>query len=160
MMFLSRRAAGVLVLFAATSLFGQSKPDFSGNWKLNKSKSDLGPMADRVPEDFTVKIDHKEPELKISQPGMGGRVQESTVSTDGKPTESTGQGPMGEIKTKAVSKWDGPILVMDVNREFGGNSMTQNDKWTLSEDGKTLTIVRKISGPMGELEMKQVLDKQ
>ncbi len=160
MMSLTRRAAGLLAFAAATSLFAQSKPDFSGSWKLNKAKSELGAMADRVPEDFMVKIDHKEPELKISQPGMRGGNQESKVTTDGKEATSTTEGPMGEVKSKAVAKWDGSELVMDVNREFGGNSMSQSDRWMLSPDGKTLTIARKISSPMGEMEMKQVLEKQ
>jgi hypothetical protein len=157
---LSRRAAAVAAFLAATSLYGQSKPDFSGTWKLNKAKSDLGMMADRVPEDFTVKIDHKEPEIRIAQPGMRGGTQESKVTTDGKPAESTTQGPMGEVKSKAVAKWDGAALTLDVNREMGGNTMSQSDRWTLSEDGKILTIARKMSGPMGEMELKQVLEKQ
>lgn len=160
MSLLSRRAAAVFALVAATSLFAQSKPDFSGTWKLNKTKSDLGMMADRVPEDFVVKIDHKDPEIKISQPGMRGGTQESKVSTDGTPVETTSQTQMGEMKSKAVAKWDGAALILDVNREMGGNTMSQSDRWSLSEDGKTLTIARKMSGPMGEMDIKQVLEKQ
>jgi hypothetical protein len=157
---LSRRAAAVLALFAATSVFGQSKPDFSGTWKLSKTKSDLGMMADRIPEDFTVKIDHKEPEIKISQPGMRGGAQESKVTTDGKESSTTTQGPMGEMTSKAVAKWDGSALALNVSREMGGQTMSQSDRWTLSPDGKTLTIARKMNSPMGEMEITQVLEKQ
>lgn len=160
MTFLSRPAAAAIAFLAATSLFGQSKPDFSGTWKLNKAKSELGMFADRMPDDFTVKIDHKDPEIKISQPSMRGGTQESKVTTDGKPSESTAQGPMGEVKSKAIAKWDGAALVLDVEREMGGNTMSQSDRWTLSPDGKTLTIARKMVSPMGEMEITQVLDKQ
>jgi hypothetical protein len=157
---LSRRAAAVFAFVAATSLFAQTKPDFSGTWKLNKAKSDLGMMADRMPDDFTVKIDHKDPEIKISQPGMRGGNQESKVSTDGKPVETTSQTQMGEMKSRAVAKWEGAALTLEVNREIAGNTMSQSDRWTLSEDGKVLTIARKMSGPMGEMEITQVLEKQ
>jgi hypothetical protein len=34
------------------------------------------------------------------------------------------------------------------------------DKWTLSDDGKTLTIVRIFKSSMGEGEQKLVLEKQ
>jgi hypothetical protein len=32
--------------------------------------------------------------------------------------------------------------------------------WTLSEDGKTLTVTRVISGPQGEMTIKVVQEKQ
>lgn len=160
MISLSRRAAAVAFLLAATTLFGQSRPDFSGTWKLNKDKSDLGMFADRMPDDFAVRIDHKDPEIKISQPGMRGGTQESKVTTDGKPSETTSQTPMGEVKSKAVAKWDGAALVLDVEREMGGNTMSQTDRWTLSPDGKVLTIARKMTSPMGEFEITQVLERQ
>jgi hypothetical protein len=34
------------------------------------------------------------------------------------------------------------------------------DKWTVSADGKVLTIARHFSSQMGELDQKLVLDKQ
>jgi hypothetical protein len=160
MISLSRSAVAVIAVLAATSLFGQSKPDFSGTWKLNKAKSELGMMADRIPEDFAVKIDHKEPEIKIAQPGMRGGTQESKVTTDGKAAESTSETPMGEVKSKAVAKWDGAALILDVSREIGGQTMSQSDRWTLAPDGKTLTIARKMTSPMGEMAITQVLEKQ
>ncbi len=154
-----RRAAGLLAL-AAIASFAQDKPNFTGDWKLNKAKSELGMMADRIPEDFVIKVEHKDPELKIVNPGMRGGTQESKITTDGKQTVSKRQGQMGEVTAKSVAKWDGEALTVTTNVEMGNNTMDQSERWTLAKDGKTLTIQRKSSTPMGEFEVKQVLEKQ
>src|SRR5258707_12832743 len=61
------------------------KPDYSGTWKLNVSKSDFGPLP--APDTRTDTIEHKDPSLKAatSQDGAQGK-QEYTlaITTDGK----------------------------------------------------------------------------
>jgi hypothetical protein len=157
---LSRRAGVALLAFATASLFAQSKPNFTGEWKLNKAKSDLGEMADRIPDSIVVKIDHKDPELITSQPGRGGAAQQSKLTTDGKETTETAESPNGEVKSSVVAKWEGNELAVNIKREMAGHSMTQDDRWALSEDGKTLTISRKLVSPTGgALQMKQVFEK-
>jgi hypothetical protein len=61
---------------------------------------------------------------------------------------------------KSTGKWDGDALVITTKANYGGNDITLADKWTLSEDGKVLTINRHITSPMGELDQKIVLEKQ
>ncbi len=39
-------------------------------------------------------------------------------------------------------------------------TMKTNERWELSADGKTLTISTKMQGPMGESEIKRVMEKQ
>ncbi len=150
----------LLLTFGASTLFAQTKPDFTGDWKLNKAKSELGPLADRTPDDLIVKINHKEPELKTSVQGPNGQSQESSVTINGQPTVHTDKGPMGEVKSTATAKWDGDVLLVDVKREMGETSALQSDRWSLSGDKNVLTIARTLSGQMGTLEMKQVLEKQ
>jgi len=153
------RAAGLLAL-AACATWAQDKPNFTGDWKLNKAKSDLGMMADRIPEDFVIKVDHKEPELKIINPGMRGGNQESKITTDGKESVTKRQGPMGEVTARSVARWEGEALTVKTNIEMGNNTMDQSERWTLAKDGRTLTIERRSSTPMGDFEIKQVLEKQ
>jgi hypothetical protein len=135
----------------------QAKPNFSGDWKLNTSKSEFGPMP--APESRTDKIAHNDPNLKVTttQSGPNGQgTVELKYTTDG--AESTNEirgNPM-----KSTSKWDGDTLIISTKGSFGGNDITFDDKWSLSGEGKVLTISRHIKAPQGELDQKLVLDKQ
>ncbi len=160
MMSFTRRAAIAALALTSAALFAADKPNFTGEWKLNKAKSDLGMMADRMPETFVVKISHEDPTITIAQPGMGGRAQENKLSTDGKESVMKRETPNGEVTIKSTAKWDKDALAVKTNMSFSQGEMEQSDKWTLSEDKKVLTIQRKMSSPMGEMEMKQVLEKQ
>ena len=40
------------------------------------------------------------------------------------------------------------------------NPVTMGEKWTLTEDGKTLTVNRHFSGPQGDGDAKTVMEKQ
>ena len=61
---------------------------------------------------------------------------------------------------KSTLKWEGDTLVIDAKGKFGDNDFTLLDKWTLSDDGKILTIVWLFKSSMGEGEQKLVLEKQ
>ena len=105
------------------------------------------------------KIDHQEPSLKI----VSTRVTEGTehtanlsFSTDGKENTNTVDG--AEIKSKL--HWDGAVLSIDSAVSIEGNALTLKDKWTLSPDGKTLTIVRHYAGVEGEADATYVMEKQ
>lgn len=156
---LNRRFWVPLALMAAMSLVAQGadKPDFSGNWKLNTSKSDLGQMP--VPDKYEMKIDHKDPDMKtvtVSVGQMGERTTEATYKTDG--TETTNR--MGPNESKSVAKWEGNILGIVTKASFQGNDFEINSKWSLSADGKTLTQDQTMKGSQGEFTFKRVLDKQ
>ena len=142
------------LLFTATVFAG---PNFSGDWKLNASKSDFGPMP--APETLTMKIEHKDPALKVEavQVGQQGEVKsESNYTTDGK--DSKNKMRNNEMVSKV--KWEAEALTFDTKLDFQGNEVTFKDNWTVSADGKTLTIKRKINAPQGEFETLQVLEKQ
>jgi hypothetical protein len=158
-----RRATGVptLLLFGLAALLtaaqAQAKPNFSGEWKLNVSKSEFGPLP--APNSRTDKIKHEDPSLKVTttQSGQNGDVTfDLNYTTDGKENTNEIRGnPM-----KSTSKWDGDTLLIETKGSFGGNDITLADKWTLSGDGKVLTLNRHIVSPMGELDQKVVLEKQ
>ena len=62
-----------------------------------------------------------------------------------------------ELKSK--TKWDGNKLKVSSKSEFNGNEFTQDETWTLSGDGKTLTIDNSIKAPQGEFSTKSVFTK-
>jgi hypothetical protein len=147
----------VLVLAVASAAFGAA-PNFGGNWKLNTSKSDFGQFP--PPSSMTQKMSHAEPKLtvEVKMTGEMGEIEfTSNYTTDGK--ECTNQG-FGGSEVKSVAKWDGDALGIESKGAFGDNPYTMKDKWTLSEDGKVLSIVRHFASAMGEVDQKLVFEKQ
>jgi len=146
-----------LALIAASAAFAAA-PDLSGNWKLNGSKSDFGQFP--PPSSLSQKITHTEPTLKVEtkmSSDMGDMEFTGNYTTDGK--ESTNQG-FGGSEAKSTAKWVAETLVMETKGSFGDNAYTMKDKWSLSGDGKVLTILRHFSSGMGELDQKLVFEKQ
>ena len=75
--------AGLLVLAASAS--AQTKPNFSGDWKMNAAKSNFGQMP--APSSLTEKITHTDPSLKVqtAQSGdFGDFNSDFSFTTDGK----------------------------------------------------------------------------
>ena len=129
----------LLAALAATGV----QSNLSGNWKLNDSMSDFDGMYP-PPKGMTAKITHKSPALETTfkQPTFGGdREFNSKYTTDG--TECTGDW-WGGSGMKSIVRWDGDTLVFDSKARFGSNNVTMQDRWTLSVDGKTLTIIRNL----------------
>lgn len=144
----------ILTMTAATAA---AKPNFSGDWKLNTSKSDFGQMP--APDSMTQKITHEDPKLDMhikQSSQMGDFERDVKYTTDGK--ESTNM--IRDNPAVSVVKWDGDVLTFETKGKFGDNEFTMKDRWTLSEDGKVLTIQRVFSSSMGEAEQKVVMDKQ
>lgn len=152
-----RLLCAALLAVAFGSLQAQAKPNFGGAWKLNVAKSDFGAMP--APDSRNDKITYEDPVLTDSytQSGqMGEMTAELKYSTDGKETTNSVRG--NEIKSTA--KWEGDELAIESKAQFNGSDVTFTDRWSLSADGKTLTISRHVNSPMGETNQKIVLEKQ
>ncbi len=137
-------------------LLAADKPDYSGHWVIDLAKSDFGMMP--PPSKMERDIEHKDPAMGIKSIQVGERGEmknESSYTTDGK--EATIKMRNREAKVKA--KWDGNKLKVNSKSEFNGNEFTQEETWTLSDDGKTLTIDNAIKAPQGEFTTKSVFTK-
>jgi hypothetical protein len=144
-----------MVVFCAT--LAQAKPNFSGRWKINTSKSEFGEIP--TPASHAEQITHNDPNLKVvtTQAGeMGEFTLEYTYTTDGKECINKFRG----IDRKSTAKWEGDSLVIESRMDVEGNAVTVTEKWVLSQDGKTLTVHRHLKGPEGETDVKTVLEKQ
>jgi hypothetical protein len=142
----------------ATSMLAQSKPNFSGTWKLNTAKSDFGPVP--APDSRTDVIDHNDPAMKINTSLVGGPQGNmnatSNYTTDGK--EATNH--MGDREIKATVVWEGSKLVVNAKTSFQDAELLIKSVWTLSDDGKTLTQNVHFTTPMGEADQTLLYDKQ
>lgn len=157
---MQRRSVVTAALTLALSLAGAAgaAPNFSGNWKLNIDKSDLGPMP--PPTSLTVKVDHADPNLKyaVSQTGgpQGDQEYELKYTTDGKECTNT----VGPMEAKSVATWAGDDLAINTKMELNGMQIGIKAKWLLSADGSTLTQTSHVTTPQGEFDVKQVFEKQ
>jgi hypothetical protein len=127
-------------------------PNLSGSWMLNLAKSQYGQFP--TPEVMMRTIQHNDPALSMStyQKGAQGEVTtELKYTTDGKPSVN------GENKGSA--HWDNDKLVIETSRDYQGTKLTQREEWTVSTDGKTLTIATHVKLPNGEFDVKQVFEK-
>ncbi len=147
----------ILIALPLVSLLAQQKPDFSGTWKLNVAKSDFGPLPG--PESRTDVVTHKEPSLSnnVTAEGAQGKQQYTVnYTTDGKEAVNN----IGPREVKSTLKWDGSNLKITSKFLFNDSPVTGEATWTLSPDGKTLTINGHFSSSMGEADQKLVFEKQ
>jgi hypothetical protein len=142
-----------VIAAAAGMAMAADKPDFSGNWKADLDKSTFGPQG--PPPSLTSKVMHKDPELSV-ETTTGDQVTTMKYSTDGKETVNSMMG--NEMKSKAV--WEGKVLVVNSTVDFGGAAVKLVARYSLSEDGKTLTQALAIASPQGDFDMNIVMTKQ
>jgi hypothetical protein len=143
-----------LFLFAGAFAVSGATPNFSGHWKLNAKESKLDGME--MQEDRT--IDHKDPELTVSLKGVvDGDEEESTSKyrTDGKETRNLIDGDPEFTK----AHWDGDALAFDGQIISDTDTTEMHDRWTVSEDGKRLTMERKVKVGFDERQLVFVFDR-
>jgi protein-S-isoprenylcysteine O-methyltransferase Ste14 len=151
--------AAALFLICAAFRFAQNTPNFTGEWKLNIGKSDFGVL--RAPEHRVDHMRHEEPVLRVaSRQSRGDRQSASEIEcrTDGSDCTVSIRG--SDLKLAATARWRGRALVVDSRGEYNAAQFRMSDRWTLSPDGKTLTIARSISSDSGETHQNLVLEKQ
>ena len=158
---LKRSLAAALVVVSATAASAQPKaPDFNGQWELNVAKSDFGPMAQQAPTKASMTVTQSATSIKLVQAvssPMGDQNQTQELALDGQ--DHTMPGMDGQPATSSA-KVDGEAVVVNTKMTREGTDITMTSRWTLSPDGKTLTVARVIATPMGPLAMKLVYDKK
>lgn len=158
-----------LSLFPTPTALGQKrtvpKPNFAGQWVLDKSKSTKGAV-----EDLTVLIQQEEPEIRITRRATNGskeRVDRLVYYSDARgETNTVSQATTAEEKTelKSVTKWDGNKLMIRSKakmQSFGGGRSTVEpariEKWQISKDGLlywTTSYTFDGTGPIVEAMLK------
>ena len=144
-------------------LFAQ--PNFSGSWALNESKSTLGDGPRMSVSSMTVNQQEGLISIDLVRPSFdGGDVSSSEKYTlDGK--ESVNQGMM-ESSVKTITTWSDDkkelTFAKTILFEMNGESMEFKitDVWSISDDGKTLTVKSAMSSQMGDTNLVLVYDKK
>ncbi len=148
----------VLALVCATTLSAQA-PDFSGTWRLDEEKSNVvatagivGLIAAGAPKT-----------LHITQPSNGSLVIESQINEahvriykPGRET-STPAGQGGAVTM--TTTWNGRTVASDgALKAPNGDTTTVKEVWTLSGDGKVLTLQTTVGQNASTLIYTKIVD--
>jgi hypothetical protein len=171
--FIVGSALACVLLANTLAAFAAAPTNFAGTWALDKSQSkDLPPQWVNL-ESLTLTVTQDAQQLTVASSmtmaqdanasggmgggrgrGMGGFPPSATYKLDGTETtaEATG-GRGGTSTTKAEWKDGGKTLVLKRVSKFNANGndvmATTTDEWSLSADGKTLTVKRTSESPRG-----------
>ena len=146
----------VILTLAGIPSRAQAKPDFAGEWTLNLTKSHFGQV--QAPSGLVRTITQQGSRFKVVtiQPGASGNVTtEVTYTIDGKDNVHKLNGET----VRAAARWEGEALIIESRRRIQGAEAIQRDRWTLSLDGKTLTINSHLTVFPREYDITYVLDK-
>jgi len=123
----------LMLMVAAPLLAAQKKPDFSGRWELDAAKSQLRPTKWNS---LAMVIEHREPKLSINMilkyPQGPDYTYQIPLTTNG----GEAAVDMGKNTRSYRAAWAGANLALKWNEEG-----ERKETWTLSQDGRTLTIV-------------------
>ena len=147
-----------------------SKPDFGGDWVMDRARS-FGLPANMT-QTMSVKFgaDQMEVETKIIQPGNERTVKDTYVF-DGKEYDFSPPAPANAPpntpapKGKRTSNWmpdsKGIIASEVITAETPKGTVTTNvtKKWTFTAEGE-LTIALFVDGPNGSYEAKRIFTKK
>lgn len=175
-------AFGFLVAAMTMSIVLAAQTDFSGTWVLDKSKSEtpqlgqgrLGRAGRGAGQNLeTAAISQKLVvnqtadelilERSFSASAGQGAGQRQTFRLDGAETTNQAVGGRTELKTKA--SWKGDTLQIrgteKMSSQRGEISLNFNEVWSLSADGKVLTIkTTRTTARDVDITIKQVYNKQ
>lgn len=133
------RMTFILVFFTLTftTCFGQNaeaKFDISGNWSFDEKNSRVNPLF-QIPDLFTLTITQTDSQVTIEKK----LVQNGQTFTAKIILYLDGRGEVnGKVESKTVLKKSAII------RKKKGKLSGPDEKYTLSKDGKKLTILRSI----------------
>ncbi|MCJ7615410.1 MAG: hypothetical protein MUO43_02620 [Desulfobacterales bacterium] len=146
-----------LAIISSTS-FGQ-KVNFSGTWKINTSKSELGDQFSLAPDNMVLKHTKKSLELERSGSMQGEDYTLSDAYTlDGEECENPGW--MGPAK-KSTATFDKKTKVLKINSKIpldDGGEVELTEEIVM--DGDNLVIESSAYTDYGDLVERFVFDKE
>lgn len=124
--------------------------DFSGVWKGNLEKSKLlGP----APKAVLVKINHSDPELVVEMVIAKTDGSEDRLHFRGLTTGEEVANPVHGIEVRSCSRWVGTELLIESWMNLGGREGHFCDYWSLSSDGRTLTMEHRDDDLAGQITL-------
>jgi len=127
----------------------EMRPDFSGVWELILEKSILrGP----APKRLLVRIKHREPEL-TQQLLITYADDRQVRMTFVFQTDALRGNTIGGATLRTRAWWEGPELVFESTMESSVRMAHYKDHWSLSTDGRTLTMEHRDDDLAGQISV-------
>ncbi len=148
----------VLLLAAARPVAGQQKPDFSGQWTLNKEKSRLSAAWTSGIERGVVRIEHRDPNFIFTRT-FTIKGKDSQVSYAQTIDERVTEKMDGAVTVSSRMYWEGDVLVLSQRYQKPGSPDGTNVvHYRLLEGGRVLEAVERVTGA-GAYENVWIFDK-
>jgi hypothetical protein len=144
MMFIETCIATVILLGVAISGLDQEKPDFSGEWILNRQASTLSPGADGV-QSGVWRIEHREPTFRHKAAFVTGSnpiEYEYELRSDGREVVGTQQG----ARIVSSLRWEGNALVVTMRTQRSDGEMEISFRYDLLDAGRRLRATEQVRG--------------
>jgi len=150
-----------VVLVAATAIgspvAAQSHPDFSGTWVMDAKTAPAGINSLTL----TVKQDSKTINVVSDvNTAMGAQKVTNVFNLDGSESKNSMASPAGTVETSSTVAWEGPVLTVATKASVQGQEISQNEKWSLAPDGKTLNLERVVGVAGQNMSIKLAFNKQ
>ena len=139
------QATVVVTLVGTMTMVAQQKPDFSGDWQLNRQASMLSPTVAPVVQSGALRTEHHEPSFKCQMTiVLDGKPFETKYEllTDGREVTST----EGGRRTVSRLRWDGDVLVATWRVEVPNGEMTIAFRYELQDGGHRLRASEQLRG--------------
>lgn len=144
---------------------GKARPDLSGRWELDRSKSEYGLFDDRplAKAEATLVVTHRDPELKFVRTlRLNGReeTKEFTYYTDERGESNPGSFGSGVLTSK--TRWDGERVTAHAKTTWPARAgrpgvvLETTQTWQLSSGGRALTHTTRIVNGEATEEVKLV----
>ncbi len=159
----------VCTAYKAQNSMARDRADFSGKWKLNESKSELGQfgVGDKVCLDWlaaskTMKVAGHANFLTVDLPSSsrGGALvtRREKLIFDGKESDITF---LGSIRKKSAVRWsdDGETMTVNSVLYYTNTEIKVIEVWKLINDGKSISIQSNSNSTFGKNSMDLVYDK-
>jgi hypothetical protein len=147
-----------ILLGVASSGLGEEKPDFSGDWILNRQASTLSPGADGV-QSGTWQITHRDPAFrhKAEFATAGKPIKyEYELQSDGREAVATHPGG----RTTSSLRWEGSALVVAFRTERAEGETKISFRYELLDAGRRLRAAEQVRGTDHDQDNVWIFDRR
>ena len=150
--------AAAAFLGGATTVIAQQKPDFSGEWTLNRQASALSPIVAPAARSGMLRIEHHEPSVAVHM----------TIVLNGKPVDtkyellSDGREVVGTDRGRRIVsslRWDGDALLATWRIEGPDGEMTIVFRYELEDGGRRVRATERLRGGGRDQDNVWVFDR-
>ena len=150
--------AALIIPMCALVVAAQQKPDFSGEWILNRQASTLSPGADGM-QSAVLRIEHRDPMFRYNaefvSPNGPIRYQYE-MQTDGREVKANQQG----VDSTSALRWDADVLVFTGRIHRSDGDLTITFRYELIDDGRRLRAVEQLRGRGRDQDNVWIFDRR